>query len=337
MSSTTPEFEDTTNLSAEQEAKLATLPGNLAKSLRSLGKAILHSDRARTEQTPQEENPAPKVEKPQEAQLILFPKWADDRRVATSTVFRSALFPALNNNQPRNHYTELTRLCSVDGIDVFFIGEQFSQSDLDVYLELLQIAHETPFGVECCFSAYSLLKALGRAVGAEQYKQLHSELIRLCAGTVDMTDHKIRYFGHLVDGGIKDEITSHYKIYINPRMATLFKAGFWASLDIQQRRDLKRNQTAKALHAYYSTHTAPSCHRYETLAAIIGLNNSNKRDLKAKLVKAHEALKEVGFLDSYEATADSIASKINHTASQNRHIARKIINRRGRPCGKKLS
>lgn len=335
--SATPEPDDAPNLSAAQEAELATLPGNLAKSLRSLGRTILSSDRARTGQAPHEETPVLKVKAPREAQLILFPRWADDRRATTSAVFRSALFPALNTKQPRRYYTELTRLCSVDGIDVFFMGEQFSQSDLDVYLELLQIAHETPFGVECCFSAYSLLRALGRAVGAEQYKQLHFELIRLCAGTVDMTDHKIRYFGHLVDGGIKDEITSHYKIDINPRMAALFKAGLWASLDIRQRRDLKRNQTAKALHAYYSTHAAPGPHRYETLAAIIGLKNSNQRQQKADLVKAHEALKQVGFLTDFDATPDTIAPKVNHTPGQARHIVRKIIKQPGRPRGKKLS
>ncbi len=321
-------------LSADHESVLATLPSDVAKSLRSLGKTL---QRAKARE--QEAKPEPEPEKaPQEAQLILFPKWADDRRATTSAVFRSALFPALNTKQPRRYYTELTRLCSVDGIDVFFMGEQFSQSDLDVYLELLQFAHETPFGVECCFSAYSLLRALGRAVGAEQYKQLHSELIRLCAGTVDMTDHKIRYFGHLVDGGIKDESTSHYRIDINPRMAALFKAGLWASLDIRQRRDLKRNQTAKALHAYYSTHAAPGPHRYETLAAIIGLKNtSNPRKVKADLVKAHEALKQVGFLADYEASPDTIAPKVNHTPGQARHIVRKIIKQPGRPRGKKLS
>lgn len=320
-------------LSAAQEAALASLPGNLAKSLRSLGRTLLSEGRAGTGRNAKQE-PATKAEAVQEQQLILLPKWADDRRVTASAVFRSALFPALNTKHPRRYYTELTRLCSVDGVDVSFMGEQFSQSDLDVYLELLNIAHETPFGVECCFSAYSLLKALGRAVGAEQYKQLHSELIRLCAGTVDMTDHKVRYFGHLVDGGIKDEITSHYKIGINPRMTALFKAGLWASLDIQQRRDLKRNQTAKALHAYYSTHAAPGPHRYETLAEIIGLKNSNKRDSKANLIKAHEALKRVGFLADYEAGPGTIAPKVNHTPSQARHIVRESIKARR---GKKLS
>jgi hypothetical protein len=270
--------------------------------------------------------PQPKAE--QKGQLILFPQWAEDRRAAVHAIFRSALFPALNNKQPRHYYLELERLCSVEGVEMLFRGEQFDQSDLDVYLELLNIAHESPFGVECCFSAYSLLKALGRATGKANHKWLYYVLIRLCAGTVDMTDHTVRYFGHLVDGGFKDEITKHYTIRINPDFARLFKAGMWASIDRQQRHDLGRNQTAKALHAYYSTHAAPGPHTFDTLAKITGLTNSNKRQRRADIIKAHDDLKRVGFLSDYEARADTIKSTPNHTPSQASHIVKKIIKSR---------
>ena len=270
----------------------------------------------------------PKAE--QKGQLILFPQWANDRRAAVHAIFRSALFPALNNKQQRRYYPELERLFSVEGVEVFFMGTQFDQSDQDVYLELVNIAHETPFGLECCFTAYSLLKALGRATGKADYQQLHGELIRLRAGTVDMTDHGIRYFGGLIEGGIKDEITNYYAISINPRFARLFKAGMWASLDLQQRRDLGRNQVAKALHAYYSTHAAPGPHRYEKLAALIGLQNKNPRDVKATLIKAHGELKRVGLLSDYEASATAIKTAINHTPSKARHIVKKIIKSRKR-------
>ena len=263
----------------------------------------------------------------QKGQLILFPQWADDRRAAVNAIFRSALFPALNFKEGRHFFKE-QRIVAVNGVEVFFTGEQFDQSDLDVYLELLNIAHESPFGVECCFTAYSLLIALGRATGKTQYQQLHSQLIRLCAGTVDMTDHAVRYFGHLVDGGIKDEITNHYTIRINLAFARLFKAGMWASLDSQQRRDLGRNQTAKALHAYYSTHAAPGPHRYEKLAALVGLTDKNPRKVKLKIKEAHDNLKRVGFLSGYEAGSDTIKPTPNHTPSQARHIVKKAR----KPC-----
>lgn len=315
----------------ELEAELAHLPGHLAKALRSFRQTL--AEKAPSSASPPEARPEPA---PQEAQLILFPKWADDRRAAMHATFRSALFPVLNNQQPRRFLQAVT-LASVEGIEVVFTGQQFDQSDLDVYLELLNIAHETPFGIECSFTAYGLLKALGRATGAEQYRQLHTQLIRLCAGTVDMTDHKVRYFGHLVEGGVKDEITTAYTISINPKWAQYFKAGLWSSLDVGQRRSLGRSQTAKALHAYYSTHANPGPHRYETLAAIIGLKNSNTRQRKVGLVKAHEELKQVGFLADFEAGADTITPKVNHTPSQAQYIAGKNAKSGTRRPRKKLS
>jgi hypothetical protein len=157
-------------------------------------------------------------------------------------------------------------------------------------------------------------------------------LIRLCGGVVDITDHKKRFFGQLIHGGIRDELTLNYEITINPKFAVLFGFGMWTTIDREQRRALGRSATAKALHAYYSSHAAPSAHSYDTLAELAGLTNSNKRQRRADLIKAHERLKAVGFLDGYEADADTIKPIIRHTAGQLRHIAKKAKrNRKPKP------
>lgn len=257
-------------------------------------------------------------------QLAAFPPWTDTRRAAPNAVFRSALFPALNFKAGRP-FLKAKKIASIEGVTVFFTGEQFDQSDLDVYLELLNFAREYPLGTEFEFSAYALLKALGRNTGSTDYQWLHSVLVRLRSGTVDMTDHKIRYFGGLIEGGFKDEISKHYRITINPRFAILFGYGMWSSIDREQRRALGRDATAKALHAYYSTHANPTAHNIETLCEIAGVNNSNKRQARATIIKAHERMKseKVGFLSGYEVTADKIKADIIHTPGQARAILKK--------------
>lgn len=311
----------------------AGMDGHLAKALQSFGATL----KARAAKADPEPPPPAAPEVPAVAQVIMFPQWGDERRAASAAIFRSALFPPLNFQKARP-YLEEAQIYATKGIEIYFTGKQFDQSDLDVYLELLHIAREYPFGVECCFTAYGFLKALGRATGKANHKWLHSVLIRLCAGVVDMTDHKTRYFGHLVESGIKDEITKHYRVRLNPEMARVFQGDLWASIDIQQRRELKQNQTAKALHAYYSSHANPGPHRYETLAAIIGLKNTtNPRKLKADIIKAHAALKEVGSLSDFEAGTDTITPKVNHTPSQNRHIIKKLAAPQGtRPKRRKI-
>ncbi len=253
---------------------------------------------------------------------VLLEPWANDRRAAPNAVFRSALFPALNNKKRK--FIKEYKVYSVSGLEVTFTGEQFDQSDLDVYLEILNLAKAVPLGQPVRFSAYSLLKALGRCTGKTDHKWLHSVLVRLCGGVVEATDHKARYFGQLLFGGVRDEITNDYEITINPNFAKLFGFGLWSSIDLDQRRQLERNSTAKALHAYYSTHTAPGLHLYDTLAQLAGLDGRNKTAVKNSLIRAHEELKRVGFLVSYATKPNGIEVVITMTEGQQQHLVRKV-------------
>jgi TrfA protein len=292
----------------------ATHPGIDAETRRVLARFGAELATKKAEAAVPEQQPPAKV--------IQLDFWDDGKRAAPNAVFRSALFPALNFKEGRAFLKE-KRLASVDGVDVLFTGEQFDQSDLDVYLELLNLARPLPLGTPLRFSAYSLLKALGRATGKANHEWLHGVMIRLRGGTVDMTDHKKRYFGGLIEGGFKDEITRHYEITINPKFAVLFGFGMWATIDREQRRALGRNQTAKALHAYYSTHAAPGSHSFDTLARIAGLNGKNHRDVKANIIKAHDHMKAKGCLVGYEVKEDTIAPHVRHTPGQLRYLANK--------------
>jgi hypothetical protein len=301
-------------LAQQLEATYPNIPEQTRRSLASMGATIATQ--------PQTENATP--EQPQTAKVIQLDFWQDGKSAAPNALVRSALFPALNAQQKESRrFLDEERVYSVSGVDVIFTGKQFDQSDLDVYLELLNMARHFPLGTPIKFSAYALLKALGLTTGGENHKRLHSVLIRLRGGTVDMTDHKKRYFGGLIEGGFRDDITLNYEITINPKYALLFGLGMWTSIDSEQRRSLGRKATAKALHAYYSSHAAPSAHNFDTLAEIAGLTNSNKRQRRADIIKAHEQLKAVGFLDSYEVTTDKIKANINHTASQTRAMLKK--------------
>ena len=254
--------------------------------------------------------------------VVVLTPWADDKRAAPNAIFRSALFPAINN-QTRKFVKE-KKVFAVGGLDVTFTGEQFDQSDLDVYLEILNFAKGAPLGQPVKFSAYAMLKALGRCTGKSDHKWLHSVLVRLRGGTVEIPIGKGRYFGGLIEGAFRDDVSKHYDVTLNPNYAVLFGFGMWSAIDLDQRRALSQNSTAKALHAYYSTHTGPSLHRYETLAGIAGLQNKKRRDVKANLIKAHEELKQIGFLLDYEAKETGIEVKATMTPGQQQHAIKKI-------------
>lgn len=261
------------------------------------------------------------AKKPKPAEVIQLDFWEDGKRASANAILRSALFPALGRQ--KRQYLEEQMIDSVGGITVYFTGKQFDQSDFDVYLEILNFARPFPLGTPVKFSAHGMLKSLGKSTGGSMHKWLHSTLIRLRGGTIDATDHKKRYFGGLIEGGIKDELMEMYEITINPKFAVLFGFGMWSKIDVAQRRALGgKGAIAKALHAYYSSHTNPQLHTFETLAKIAGLRGEKKRDVKARIIKAHEELKKVGFLIDFEVTDAGIRVRKTNSPAQQKHLAK---------------
>ena len=264
-----------------------------------------------------------KKQTPKAAQIIQLDFWEDGKRASSNAILRSALFPALGRQ--KRQFMKEVMIDSVGGITVFFTGEQFDQSDFDVYLEILNLARPFPLGTPVKFSAHALLKKLGKSTGGSMHKWLHSVLIRLRGGTIDATDHKKRYFGGLIEGGIKDELMETYEITINPKFAVLFGFGMWSKIDVAQRRALGgKGAIAKALHAYYSSHTTPQLHTFETLAKLVGSCGATARNVRARLINAHEELKKIGFLTDFEVTDAGIKIKKTNTPAQQKHIAKAL-------------
>jgi len=282
----------------------------------SLGKYELDCEIPKPEPTPPPKN--------KEIVPVQFPVcWGEEYRAAPNAIFRSALFPALSSNEKeKRRFLEKEEIFCVAGIKVTFTGKQFDQSDLDVYLEILNIARNYPMGSVVKFSAYSLLKALGLPTGGSNHARLHSVIVRLRGGTLEIVDHKKRYFGGLIEIGMRDEITMEYEVMINPRFAALFGFDMFSKINIDKRRALGMNNTAKSISGYYATHINPTAHKFETLIGIAGLSNTNKRQTKATIIKAHDAMKAVGILNDYTVIDDTIKVDLNHTESQERAITK---------------
>lgn len=105
-------------------------------------------------------------------------------------------------------------------------------------------------------------------------------------------------------------------------MAVSFTAGMFSQLDLATRRALGRNPTAKALHAYFSTHIDPGAHNIETLCNIAGIHGKNK---KATILKALDAMKEVGFMD-YQLNGNLVLPlNINYTPGQARAVVKRAV------------
>jgi hypothetical protein len=236
----------------------------------------------------------------QAQQPVQLPLWSDSKRAAPSAAFRSALFPALG--RVKRQWLKQSEIFSVSGITVRFTGEQFDQSDLSVFLEITHAMQEQSVAT---FTAHAMLAALGReTVGKRDYVWLDSVIVRLTVGMVEITTPERRYRGHLVESSSEELNSKAYHLHLNSDFVRLFRSGY-STLDIKQRRTLT-TPSAQGLHAYLATHKRPGFHLYSTLAAIVGLTDTNPRRQRQRLRDALDQLQAVGFLRSWEDCDDGV-------------------------------
>jgi hypothetical protein len=239
------------------------------------------------------------------ARVIQLPLWAEPKRGAPNSFIRSALFAAIQGKDRR--FLKEETLASLSGITVKFTGEQLTQSDMDVWEQIVHFHRQHPLGQTCEFTAHGLLKALGLNTGSSEHKQLHSTIIRLSACVVEVTHNSRTYFGSLIKSGVKDEITRHYRIELNRELIQLFGENQWTALDWQQRQMLKRQPLAQALHAFYSSHRQPFPMKLATLKDITGSRNSQSASFKRQVNKALTVLVGLGFLSAFEISGEDVS------------------------------
>ena len=237
--------------------------------------------------------------------VIQLPLWPEPKRGTPNSFIRSALFAAIQSKD--RVFLKDATLASQKGIAVKFTGEQLNQEDLTVWETLAHLARQHPLGETCEFSAHSLLKSLGMHTGLSQHKQLHSTIIRLTACAVQITHEGKTYFGPLVKSGLKDELTSHYRIELNRELIRLFGDSQWTALDWQQRQQLRGKHLSQALHAFYSSHRQPFPVKLDTLRGYVGSKNQQKAGFKVKLRAALDELVQIGFLGGYELEGDIVS------------------------------
>jgi hypothetical protein len=155
----------------------------------------------------------------------------------------------------------------------------------------LHIARTYRLGNTIQFSAYTFLKAIGRSTGKSQHEWLKGAFARLRTSDVEISDGKRTFFGTLISGGMRNEETRFYELVLNPKIASLYDAG-WTGEDWEQRKALKGKPLALWLHGFYSTHAEPFDYKIETLWKLCGSEAKELKHFKEKLTDAIQALNE---------------------------------------------
>ena len=229
----------------------------------------------------------------------------------------------------RRGWADRDLLASVDGIEIRFKGQRFNQTDLDLWEMLVHLARQQPLGNRVDFTAHALLKALGRGTGKSQHKQLHDEIVRLRAGTTEITwtEDKKTFIGGMISQAFRDDETGRYVVVLDPKMQTLYQTGY-SQVDWGQRQALGNNNLSKWLHGFYSSHAQPYPYKVRTLKDLCGSNSKDLRDFRRMLKGSLADLVEVGLITSWEIDERDLVSVLKvPTLSQQKHLAKKAAAR----------
>lgn len=210
-------------------------------------------------------------------------------RGAPDSVLRSALFAATRPGKRRHLDNE--RIASVSNVNIRQTGPQLQQIDLDVWIELVRLAAESQSSV-ITVPLKGLLRRMDRDSGSKSRESLLATLRRLNSTLVGISDGKRDYDGTLVFDHSRDE-RQQLVIQLNPRIAALFDKTSWSTLQLEQRRQLKRQPLGQWLHGYLSSHARPFPIKIATLRTLSGSTSKTlfhfRDELKTAMKKVEEA------------------------------------------------
>ena len=253
------------------------------------------------------------------AKVIQLPLWPETKRGALNAVLRSALFAAIQGKGRAALEREL--VAAQQGIEIRFTGWQLSQSELDVWEQVLHLARTQAAGSECHFTARGLLKSLGRQTGKSDHEWLKLVVARLTGGVVEITSGGQTYFGTLVEGGARDEATGQYVVQINPKLAAFYGDAEWTQLDWDQRQQLRGKPLALWLMGFYASHARPYPLTVAYLHKLSGSQTKQVWKFKQNLTQALNELVTVDAIEAFEIVGDLVHVRTVPSKSQRKHLA----------------
>jgi hypothetical protein len=262
---------------------------------------------------------------PLPANVTRLPLWPDPVRGVPNGMLRSALFGAIRKGPRR--YLEGEKMAAQEGIEIRYTGPRLDQGDLDVWSCVLHIARTQALGDRCHFTAYALLKMLGKTDSGKNRNTLHKRLLRLKANGLELQQGRYTYIGSLIDEVYRDEETHEYVVILNAKLRPLFERDQFTQLEWAVRRELDGQPLAQWLHGYYSSHAKPYPVGVEKLRELCGSEavrlDHYRQDLKKALAAVTETCVKHGHAFSAEIHGDLVHVERRPSASQRRHMAKK--------------
>jgi hypothetical protein len=134
---------------------------------------------------------------------------------------------------------------------------RLDQGDLDCWMAVVQAYIESDKDHEGRFvvSGNRLLELMGSSNTGPNHNLLDDRLSKLRSGSIDIKTGRFSYEGSLIEDVYRDSETRQVAIKLNPHMFSLFvPENGWTRMDLAVRKKLGRNNLAKWVYAFFSSH-----------------------------------------------------------------------------------
>lgn len=256
-----------------------------------------------------------------------LPFWPDATRGVPNGVLRSALFGAIKKGARR--YMERERISAIEGIEIHYTGQRLDQGDLDVWETVLHVTRLQEIGEQCRFTAYSMLKLLGKTDTGKNRETLNKKLLRLKANGIEVKQGNFSYTGSLIEEVYKDDGTHGYIVVLNPKLLRLFSSDQFTQIDWKVRSSLNGQPLAQWLHGFYASHAKPFPISVSTLYQLCGSESTEKWKFLQTLKKALNAVTIASIQNEqqfiYEIRGDIVHINKTPSESQKRYLSKKKI------------
>jgi hypothetical protein len=264
---------------------------------------------------------------------VQLPLWPESIRGVPNGILRSALFGVFGKGNRR--YVERERIATLEGIEIHYTGQRLDQGDLDLWESVLHIARFNKMGEKCRFTAYFMLKQLGKTDTGKNREILHKRFLRLKANAVEVKQGNFTYIGSLIDEAFKDANTQEYVVVLNAKLRPLFAVDQYTYIEWAIRKALVGKPLAQWLHGFYSSHARSFPYKIETLHRLCGSNAVRLDHFRQELIKALDAVvsasKSNGQVYKYDIQGELVKVNACRSKSQKRHLIRKGEKKTNRP------
>lgn len=242
----------------------------------------------------------------------VLPLWDDENRAVPNHFIRSGLF-TVNSGLQREFIPDL-KIASLSNLDVLYRGEELHQSDLTVWMALINLARNKPLSEGIFFTGYQIVTDCGWRLHSDSYKKVKDAIKRLkvTAISISAKGNESAYTGSLIrdyaftDANSEDGDTK-WMVRFEPRISALFMEDTTTFLQWEERKRIgPRAKLAQWLHAFYFSHRGDplpnAVSRLHELCRSKDSLSSFRRNLKTALIH----LQERDLLESFTVVNDMV-------------------------------